>query len=462
MLLGSAVFLATMMAGRSAWAGKFEVWLLDQSNTNGLTYGGKVYIYDGKALTGKNPGAAVPIATIDLSTLGGASGLCNLATDPSGGGAGANPVRPHMIFFNKNGTHAWISFVASGHVAVFDATTRAPLACFRTEAGFGGARQAHATFPAPNDQFVLVANQNGRKVERIETNYATNTFTHVAAATLNLATCTTPNGVPCEGPTTRPSGIPICGIIDSKSSLAFITLRDGGLLVVDPRTNPISIVGEYDKDTIHGNGCGGIEAGKPSRIFINSGGPALGTLTNKSEFDVYRLPIDGYSPSNPPNTPAPEVVFSDDSYVPPTGFCENGGVADKNCRDAHGMALLRNARFLWVGDRHRGVFEVFDVLNASRRTTVDLVSPLSADPAPDLMDISPTGNRIFIATRGPNPLSGDPHVAKGDAPGLLVVQPKEGGKQGTVNAIVRISNIDSGGVERADAHGIRVRTVAKK
>ena len=64
--------------------------------------------------------------------------------------------------------------------------------------------------PSPDGTYVTVANQNGKLFERIRTDYATNTFVHDTAATLDLATCTTPNGLACQddrtcGPTTRPS-----------------------------------------------------------------------------------------------------------------------------------------------------------------------------------------------------------------------------------------------------------------
>src|SRR5687767_4433581 len=65
---------------------EFEVWLVDQSNTNGLTYGGTIYIYDGDGLISRRSKAA----PTDLINLGGdTSALCLAST-------GANPVRPHM------------------------------------------------------------------------------------------------------------------------------------------------------------------------------------------------------------------------------------------------------------------------------------------------------------------------------------------------------------------------------
>jgi hypothetical protein len=54
--------------------------------------------------------------------------------------------------------------------------------------------------------------------------------------------------------------------------------------------------------------------------------------------------------------------------------------------------------------------------------TVDLTGRISDDPAPDLVDRSPTGNRLFVALRGPVPLSGDPHNAQGSTPGLGIIQ----------------------------------------
>ena len=87
-----------------------------------------------------------------------------------------------------------ISFVASGHVVILDAPTRTPVDCIRTSVGAGGARQVHFAIPSPDETYIAVANQNGKLFERIDTDYATNTFVLNAAAGINLATCTTPNG----------------------------------------------------------------------------------------------------------------------------------------------------------------------------------------------------------------------------------------------------------------------------
>jgi hypothetical protein len=405
----------------------YEVWLVDQSNSRGQTFGGAIHIFDGAQLEAA-PGTTPSAAVIDLGAA--TSSMCNTQT-------GANPVRPHMLFFNAAGTHAVLSFVASGHVVVFSTTTRAPIACLRTSAGAGGVRQAHAAFPSPDGAYVLVANQNGKLLERIDANFSTNTFTLNTAATLNLATCTTPTGAACEGAATRPDNAPICPVLDRTGALSFVTLRGGGLFVVDPRSTPMRIVGEYDRATVHGNGCGGAQVG--DNIYINSGG---GTAANLTEFDVYRFPNTGYGGSTiRVNTPAPLVLFSDDA----------------GDRDSHGMIAAGDGRYLWVADRRGNVMEVFDLQSSARLSAVNLTGSLTSDPAPDLMGLSPNGELMFVSLRGPTPLTGDPHVATGTTPGVAVVELRDGGRTGAVRAVVRITKLE-GTVETADPHGIAVRT----
>jgi hypothetical protein len=405
----------------------FEVWLVDQSNSAGKTYGGTIYIYDGGALTGRDPSSATPTDVVDLG--GETSTLCLNAT-------AANPVRPHMIAFNSTHAHATVSFVASGHVVIFNAATREPLACFRTEVGAGGARQAHAIWPTGDDRYLLVANQNGKKLERIYTDYTNEVFAQQPAATLDLANCSTPSGASCQDPLLRPDNAPICPFTASDNGPAFVSLRGGGLFIVEWQATPMAIIGEYDNANVPANGCGFIEA--RGYVYANGGG---GTATNLDQFTVYRLPMMGYAVANPPNTPAVELLFNDDSPE----------------RDAHGVGVSDHERYVWVGDRARNVAEVFNGRSGAHEATIDLRSTYSADPTPDLFASSPDGTWFFMSTRGPVPLSGDPHSSTGTNPGMLIVELRAGGRKGEVRGLVPISNRDATGVERADAHGIRMR-----
>jgi hypothetical protein len=87
--LAAAFFILTV--AKSVSAQDFEVWLVDQSDSFGKTYGGTVHIYDGSDLNGADASSATPT---DLLDLGGATAAqCRAQT-------GANPVRPHMLSFN--------------------------------------------------------------------------------------------------------------------------------------------------------------------------------------------------------------------------------------------------------------------------------------------------------------------------------------------------------------------------
>lgn len=350
----------------------YEVWVVDQSDTRGLDHGGTLYVFAGADLRGEAASSAKPAAVVDLG--GQTAALCRDRT-------GANPVRPHMVLFNREQTHATLAFVASGHVVVFDAATRTPLECLRTTQAPTG-RQAHAAFPAPDGSYILVANQNGKRLERIDANFATNTFTHNETATLDLAACTTPSGAPCQAPNVRPDNAPICPVVSEASDLAFVTLRGGGMLVVDPRPEPMRIVAEYDMATVKGNGCGGAQV--RGQMYVNSGGrPGRMEHLHLYGFDVYRFPLEAFG--------------------------------------AASGALAPNT------------------------------------PAPDLAESAPSGDLVFVAFRGPTPLSGDPHIATGSTPGLGILEVLEGGRNGRLVGLVRLTNVGDEGVERADPHGLRVR-----
>jgi hypothetical protein len=331
--------------------------------------------------------------------------------------------------------------------------------------GSTGARQVHQSYPSPDDTYVAVANQNGKLYERINTDYDTNTFALDHAARIDLATCTTPNGVPCQHADIRPDNAPICPIIESTGVLNFVTLRGGGLFVIDAKATPMRIVAEYDKSVVHPNGCLGAQVG--NKMYVDSGG---GTVANRYEADLYAFPLGPgvYSQTNGVNTPLPKVVFSE----------------DVEGADAHGAALTKNNKYLWIADRGRNLIWVVDTatdlvvnridlepwLNLSGKPRVvptpEMIQKaghcghFSSDPTPDLLLLSPEGTHMYLTFRGPNPLSGDPHVSTGATPGVGVLKITEGGRNGVFEAIAPMTNVDAGGVERADGHAGWVRIVS--
>lgn len=261
----------------------------------------------------------------------------------------------------------------------------------------------------------------------------------------------TPTGAACQDASLRPDNAPICPIFESSSRLAFVTLRGGGLFVVDATTTPISIVAEYDNSTIRPNGCGGVEA--DGKMFVNSGGPGVSDLYS---FDLSAFPESG--PSGAPNSPAPTEIFS-----------RQGG-----SHDGHGVALLSRQGVLWAADRFSNEIDVVDPAADEYIRTFSLTGRASSDPAPDLIVPAPTGNLVFASLRGECPLTANSAAANnavGNTPGLGIIRIRAGGRTGKLTDVLPIVNPAPAGFDcpartddvpgtitnQADPHGIAVR-----
>ena len=442
--LALTLALATVIAHdrtAAAQSSITEVWVTDQSGT-----GGRLFIYDAYHLHLSSATAQPEILALDpdndpaTQTVGDVC-LAQTATAP---------VRAHMLAMSPGQTHAVLAFVASGHVAFIEANSRKAVACIDVGA------QAHAAFPSPDGSYVVVANQNGKLLHRIRTQYQTNTFTLDENATVNLATCATPNGRLCQDAApmqtnVRPDTAPICPAFDSSGRLLFVTLRGGGMFVMDGTSTPMRIIAEYDRSTVHPNGCGGLDT--RGKMYINSGG---GDAANPTEYDIYSFPLSGFPASGftPVNSPAPRVIVSKD----------NGN------NDSHGMLLTREG-YLWSADRFANTIDVIDTVTDTLVNSFSLEGAVSADPAPDLMVRYPRADYAFVTMRGPCPLTANApgtNNAVGATPGIGLISIDDRGLTGRLQARAAINNLDAAtpncapagaptSNNRADVHGIAVR-----
>lgn len=138
------------------------------------------------------------------------------------------------------------------------------------------------------------------------------------------------------------------------------------------------------------------------------------------------------------------------------------------------MVLLNGQgkrRFLWAADRPANAIEVVDTTTDTHVGSFSVVSRHSADPAPELFELSPRGTHAFVTLRGPCPLTGNIqgiNNSVGATPGVGVVRVRQGGRAGTLVGIARIDNEDGSiascaptgapaSNNRADVHGIAVR-----
>jgi hypothetical protein len=408
----------------------YEVWLIDQEDKY-QAGAGALHIFDGEQLA-DDARTAVP-ESIDLA--GELASLCQERT-------GSVPLRPHMLVFNggdndrpSGSRYAVIAYVASGHVAFLNADEREPVECIDV------GTQAHAAWPTPDQRHLIVANQNGKKLQRIATDYPNERFMLEDDATIDLAACRTPSGAPCEHPELRPDNAPICPRTTSDGNFTFVTLRGGGMFVVDHNRTPMRIVAEYDRAHVDGNGCGEMEAA--GRMYVNSGAGLTSPSVPGDEpygHDVYSFQLERFSqiPRTTPNRPRATHVYTRDAPGAKV--------------DAHAVALTPHG-FLWWGDRIENDVTVVDPRPNRVVSRFSLVNELSDDPAPDLFDLSPDGDYMFASLRGPNPSSG--HEAFGSTPGVGVIKVRFGGLLGRLTGVARVGSLRG----TPDPHANRDRVV---
>lgn len=504
-ILGSVLGLCLVAPG-TAGADTYEVWLSDQANTQGITsatptgtHGGKIRIYDGADLDRKPPvnNPIVLDVTEDLFPNADAT-------------TGAHVSRIHGILPSPDHVYMALNFVASGHLGIVDGRTRKPVCLFRTTGTTTG-RQNHMSFWTPDGLRIIVANQNGRMLERVDVvrnqEGAPEGFVFNGPASLDLVggvgrviaqpvsvdmdatdaiSCSVSGAVADGQPTTTPTGAlkqaagfralnaPICPIPASNNRHAFTTLGGGGMFVIDVTATPMAIVAEYDLSVVRAAGCGGAEADGFMHLNTGTSGP------NISEFSLYRFGLDyPIAPAfNAPNTPAPVAVWQD----PDNGKVAGGDLPSGSNRDAHGIVIVRNnksgtARYLHQMDRIRNNVEVFklsppwDNLSHRHEGTYSLTASgvcggtvgttKTNDPTPDLGDLTlgggPKGDRIYVALRGPFPLTVS-HAADGSCPGLGIIALSPNRRSGSLIAVMDTTVLNADGSQNlSDPHAAIVR-----
>ena len=386
-------------------------------------------------------------------------------------------------------------------------------ALFRTTGPEGSAPSNHMSFFSADGNKLIVANLAAKLLERIDYDVETDTFTFNKAATLDLVggrdltameaeadstlpggrvvgrysnfqPTTTPSGALKEGPG-RPNNVVVCPAISSNNQHVYVTFGGGGLFVVDITTEPMSIVAEYTNNVISAAGCGGMEGA--GFMHLNAGVSASGAGADDSTFIVYRLPLDypdGANPHTVPNMP-PAVKFYEEKTLNITGEAQ---LAER--RDAHGLAVSANSRYLYQFDRIQNKAEVFDmgkIINDPAATleeqakahvgTIDLTGSgkcvgegapfvnqkdagyqFNDDPAPDHAEVTPDGRMILVAFRGSIPVSVK-HAGLGSCPGFgLVTLSGDGGSVGKLTHVFRTFLPDATGTKNlSDIHAAVVR-----
>lgn len=373
-------------AASGQWGGiPFEVWTMDQSDV-GVANAGRLYIYPG-------------LWTGDRSLIG-APDVIDFGEAAQGVGDGPGS-RPHMIEFNSLQTHAIIANVRTGHLYIMRAMDR------KVVASIDLGLQVHHAAATDDGQLIIAAKQNDKKLGLIRTNYLIDRYSYNPAEDLDLGALQDAG---------HPDNAPICPVLSGRK--AYITLRGGGLFIVDISTTPMRILKSFGRDEVAPAGCGGVVFG--GKVYINSGTP---TSSNLYVFD------------DATNTLVKTIALS------------SAGT------DGHGMTLVGGGRYLWMNNRGEG--DNILVIETAGDTLLGTVTGFGV--APDIMASAPAGDLVFVTLRGPRPLTGDPHAAQGMTPGVAAIRVINGG---TTGQLAFFSPIGSQAPDSPnDPHGIAVRLI---
>ncbi|CZF85663.1 hypothetical protein [Grimontia marina] len=450
----SIAFLATSIVNAKDG---YEVWASDQSNSisdaAGVgVKGSYLWIWDskdieaqlsgygdakpigcGKNNNGQSVNNAGPCDLLDIfpqdlmefNAFGNPTG--NRLSDLNGFG------RLHGVIADPQNRYVTANIFApsGGYVGIIDTRTKGAVALFRVtgtnDGGNVGTRSVHMSFWDASGSAIIIANLNGKVLERI--NIIRNESGKIKQALFNRSASLgvgksmsvtvpatyfsgknqqgnkliggivgdyseadfgdlTPNGYCKENGCLsgfdgtfggRPNNVIICPIT-SKNNNLYITLGGGGLLIAKANTTPMMIVGEYGNEAVNGAGCGGVGVG--TDMWINGGVSASNAGATQSTFSMYTIDDTEFSASaNSENTPMPTEVFKD-----PTNTKTNGNVNGINLvnqtgqlpdvttrRDAHGAVATTDGNYVHNVDRIQNVVEVFNA-TTFERTTYDLTS----------------------------------------------------------------------------------------
>lgn len=427
---GSAIAIGT------AQTPPFEVWLLDQSDNDdndldndGITAeGGILYIYRGKLNGDVDPNPEV----IDLAAAANAAGI-------------GVAKRPHIVGFNVDATHAVIANVGSGDIQFMRIRDRTIVG------NIGVLGQLHMVSPAPNSRQLAAVSIAQEELQIIRSNYRREQFELVS--TVDLTTVTDRSGSTLLSLLGTETAKPICSNYTPDSRYLFITFAAGGVAIFDVgnlRTGPV-LKEVYSAAEVPGSGCGLIQHPDGIRMYTNSGSKALGDAENVYVWNMWTVG----------NGVKDDLLKTIELLTPEESAVQYG--------DAHGPMFTNFGRYLWVAMRLDNEMKVIDT------HTDELVDAFSIEgnTAPDVIDINPQNNRMFVSLRGYCPLSainafvdesfqdcpGDDATqisSPGRTPGLGIIQIHPNGKVGQLIQVLPTSNIDSSGFERTDPHGLKV------
>lgn len=307
---------------------------------------------------------------------------------------------PHMIDFNSDYSYAVIASPASGDVIVIRTEDRSVAAVLKTGPG------THMASVLPDDSAIIVdvigamdVERDGKLVE-ITSDFAAGAFEIGRSLTI------------AEDPLFQENAGKfkdvgaVCHDYSRDGRHAYVTLGpglpNGGLVILD--TAEFKLVKVFAPDELKVN-CGTLLTPDGAHMLVNGGSADVGLW-----------------------------------YAIDTSTLEVAKQGESGGNDAHGVWATPDGNEIWMVNRVSSNGIVLDAATLEPKGDLTEVGK-----TPDIIAMSPDGERAFITLRGPNPVTA-PHVAKGETPGFAaidiagrtleeIVQPAEGNAQSDFHGI---------------------------
>jgi DNA-binding beta-propeller fold protein YncE len=399
---GNAVAPSTSASATPA-PPSYEVWVVDQAETT-PTGGGTLYIYKGADLKSAAP---APAYTVNLGEA--ALGV--------GDGVGKHG---HSIAFNPAMTHGVISYVDSGHVQVIRASDRKVVASIKMTGSAAGPAAPHATAVTPAGDAIIVANQGGKRLQRISADFKNDVYKLDSSADLDLSLLEDAD---------HPANLPVIPVFTPDGRYVYVPMRGGGSYVIDYQATPMKTVATLGKSAIGPQQC--CATFLKDAIWTTAQGGATTTTTS---FNLYQV-------TGLPDKPVAKKILAR------TGNVESHSV-------------IPVGQYLWVADRFANTLDIVDQAGDTRTMTIASGPLAGRDPAPDIMAASPDESMVFVALRGKTPVTSNIKGldnAVGDVGGFAILTVKDSGRDATVGSFVVLPL--AAGASVVDPHGLRVRII---
>ena len=381
----------------------YELWVVDQAETT-PTGGGTLYIYRGADLGSASPTPAYAV---------------NLGEAALGVGDGVGK-HGHSITFNPTMTHAVIAYVDSGHVQVIRASDRKVVASIKVTGSAAGPAAPHATAVTPAGDAIIVANQGGKRLQRISADFKNDVYKLDSAADLDLSLLEDAE---------HPGNLPVIPVFTPDGRYVYVPMRGGGAYVVDYQATPMKTVATLGKSAIGPQSC--CATFVKDTVWTTAQGGATTTTTS---FNLYQV-------TGLPEKPVATKILAR------TGSVES-------------HSLIQVGEYLWVADRFANTLDIVDQTGDTRTMTLAAGPLAGRDPAPDIMALSPDQSTVFVALRGKTPVTSNVKGldnAVGDVGGFALLTVKDGGRDATVSSVVTLPL--AGGASVVDPHGLRIRLI---